>query len=444
MGHITLKQNYEKLRKRLDGNAIGAPAHPAIYDILSIIFSTDEAELCARMPYGFSSTRKLARILKVREEELLLRLEVMADKGILFDFSRKGRSYWYLNPLVIGFFEFTMMRVRDNVDQHRLAHSMYEYMFEDPALAFIKEVGVNGETQLFRTLVHEDQLPSDYVEVLDWERATSLIDEASAWAVGLCHCRHIAEHRGSPCTQSAAGLANPMEICLSLGEPANYFIRREMARKIDKSEALEIMIGAREAGLVQLADNVQKRPNFMCNCCKCCCEFLKGYRELGDRSFTLTSNYLPVVDDSACTRCGVCEQACPVEAISVRQRDGSNGSGKKRLSHEVVIDKDLCIGCGVCATSCSRGAITMSPLKQRIHTPETTLERVMLQAVERGKLANLLFDDPGNVTHTALRLFFKVLLSMPPAKQLLASKQLKSRFVDFLIRGAKGRPGADT
>jgi hypothetical protein len=33
---------------------------------------------------------------------------------------------------------------------------------------------------------------------------------------------------------------------------------------------------------------------------------------------------------------------------------------------------------------------------------------------------------------------------LPPAKQLLARQQLKSRFVKFLVKQAASRPGADT
>ena len=43
-------------------------------------------------------------------------------------------------------------------------------------------------------------------------------------------------------------------------------------RKIDASEALDIVNRAYEYNLVQCGENVQKAPSFMCNCCKCHCE----------------------------------------------------------------------------------------------------------------------------------------------------------------------------
>lgn len=447
MGHISLKHSHEQLRQRIGGNAIGAPYHPALMEILKMLFSAEEAEIAVKVPYGFSSTAKLAKILKVRSDVLQPKLDRMADKGLLFDVERNGKSYWYLNPLVIGFFEFSMMRIRTDVDQKELAHQMYQYMFEDPSMAFMREVGLGGETQLFRPLVHESALPDDYVEVLDYERASHLISEAGAWTVGLCHCRHVAHHRGKDCTKSP-GLSEPMEVCLSMGEPAQYFARRGMGRAIEKSEAMDLLVRSREAGLVQLGDNVKRKPTFICNCCGCCCELLEGYRRLRETPFLQTSNYSVEVNHAGCTRCGACVKACPVVAMSLGLNTSQPVASPARLSaakagQRVEVDDKFCLGCGVCATTCPKKAITMVPRPVRVHTPEATLEKVLLMALERGKLQNLLFADSTNVAHTTLRRFTKVLLGLPPAKLLLAKKQLKSRFVTLLLDQAGKRPGAN-
>ena len=51
-----------------------------------------------------------------------------------------------------------------------------------------------------RALVHETALADDPLpDVLDWERATSLVGEARACAVSLCYCRHKPEHLGQAC-----------------------------------------------------------------------------------------------------------------------------------------------------------------------------------------------------------------------------------------------------
>ncbi len=55
----------------------------------------------------------------------------------------------------------------------------------------------------------------------------------------------------------------------------------------------------------------------------------------------------PVVDNSKCRRCFLCEIYCPDNCILVDPDKG------------VSIDYDYCKGCGVCASVCPVEAITM-------------------------------------------------------------------------------------
>ena len=69
-----------------------------------------------------------------------------------------------------GFFEFSMMRVRGDVDQKRLAELYFEYLNVEED--FIKDLFVRGETQLGRTFVQERAVPPELsLQVLDY-RAT--------------------------------------------------------------------------------------------------------------------------------------------------------------------------------------------------------------------------------------------------------------------------------
>ena len=55
-------------------------------------------------------------------------------------------------------------------------------------------------------------------------------------------------------------------------------------------------------------------------------------------------------------------------------------------------------------------------------------------AIERGKLQNLIFDNHVLWSHRAMAGVLGVILKLPPIKQMLASKQLKSRYLERLIR----------
>ncbi len=74
--------------------------------------------------------------------------------------------------------------------------------------------------------------------------------------------------------------------------------------------------------------------------------------------------------------------------------------------------------------------------KQRVLHPETTLERIILQCLERDTLQNQLLDDPGSKTQVFLRALLGGFLRLPPVKQALMSDALRSRFLHAMKRGA--------
>ena len=237
----------------------------------------------------------------------------MADKGIVMDL-RKGDDVRYiLTPTVVGFFEFSMMRIRDSdeIDQKKLAELYHRYMLEEPD--FAGQFGAGTQTSPFRTLVHEQTIPQNYSEVLDWERATHVVESAGRWAVGLCHCRHVKHHMGKDCTKFSME-----DSCLSLGPAIDFLLRHRLAREIDRSEAMDLLSQTKEARMVHLCDNVQQRPTFICNCCGCCCEVMLSFKEFRLFGNTFSSNFMASVDDAACTGCLKCVKACPVDAIDRR------------------------------------------------------------------------------------------------------------------------------
>jgi hypothetical protein len=54
-------------------------------------------------------------------------------------------------------------------------------------------------------------------------------------------------------------------------------------------------------------------------------------------------------------------------------------------------------------------------------------------AIERGKLQNLIFDEQVLWSHRALALLLGAILRLPPAKRLLATEQVRSRYLEALL-----------
>ena len=65
----------------------------------------------------------------------------------------------------------------------------------------------------------------------------------------------------------------------------------------------------------------------------------------------------------------------------------------------------------------------------------------MLQAIEKGTLQNLIFDQQAFANHRAMAAVFGVILKLPPLKQAMACRQFKSVYLDRLLarQGKKDR-----
>jgi hypothetical protein len=66
-------------------------------------------------------------------------------------------------------------------------------------------------------------------------------------------------------------------------------------------------------------------------------------------------------------------------------------------------------------------------------TPANTAHRLVLMAIERGKLQNLIFDNQAYLSHRALAAILGAILKLPPIKRVMASRQVKSRFLERIM-----------
>lgn len=421
MAHLTSRSGYRLLEERLNRFPQGTTPSELLDRIFALLFSDEEARRMAQLPLRPFSAARAARAWNLGMKEAEGLLDRLASRLLLIDMEIKGERLFVLPPPMVGFFEFALMRTRDDLDQLLLSELYHQYI--DVEDDFIRNLFIGGDTQIGRMLVRESALSAEQsLHVLDYERAGAILRDAKHIGVGLCYCRHKKQHLGSACTA-------PLEICLSLNRAAGALIRHGYARQIEAAEGFELLHRAQEAKLVQFAENVREDVNFICNCCPCCCDALGAARRFAPLHPIHTSNFIAAVAEDRCKGCGRCVAACPVDAITLATAQ-ADGFGRKTAR----VDESRCLGCGLCPSSCPFATLRLDPRPQRVITPVNAAHRIVLMAIERGTLQHLIFDNQVLFSHRALAALLGAILKLPPVKRLLAGEQMRSKYLESLCR----------
>lgn len=386
--HINGKSSIVPLIDRLNRYPIGLPDNDKLRRILEILFSADEAYVASCFPLQEATIRELCRATGWDELRLEPVLESMAEKGLIMDMKYGDKAYYLLLPGLIGFFELTFMKRRQDLPVEELAKLMHEYLFEDPDDAMGNEF-FDSPTPLTRSLTYEEHIPVES-QVTTYESAREIIKNSGYGAVGMCYCRHKKEHLNEECDKGA-----PTEgICISLGSAAKFMVRRGFAEKKSVDELLAVIDMARDLNLTHITDNIRHKPSFICNCCSCCCELLGGVLR-GFHQGVAKAGYTLEIDGENCKGCGLCQKACNVAALNRIERP----NGKPKFVMQA--DSEICLGCGACVSVCESDALSLSP-EERPAPPEKKRDLFKQILKEKKRLTPFVF---AGVKTTIMRKF---------------------------------------
>ncbi|MGB5823827.1 MAG: 4Fe-4S binding protein [Proteocatella sp.] len=414
MAHLTGRTGYKDLIDRYNKFPQGAPEAESLYAILKVMFTHEEASLVSLLPIKPFGVNDAAKIWKKSEAEAFEILNALAEKALLLDMNDKVEQMYVVPPPMIGFFEFALMRTGGHFDQKILSELFHQYLETEED--FMRQL-LSLKTPIGRILVNEKAVnQTDEVCVLDYERATKIIENAESIGVSRCYCRHKAEHLGENCDA-------PQEVCLSINNLSHSLSKHGYAKLITKEKAFEILEISYENNLIQFAENVKDDVGFICNCCSCCCMALKGARKMGLPQTISSSNFIATMN-SNCVSCKKCMNVCPVGCFQIQKSEGKE---------KVIFDHTLCLGCGVCERVCKLNAIEMVKREKRIFTPVNTVHKLILEAIETDTLHNLIFDNQAMLSHRFMAAFTGAFLKLSPVKQLLVSEKFQSKYLMKLI-----------
>ncbi len=387
--HLDSKNSIVPLIDRLNKYPIGLPDNEKLRQILTILFSEEEAYIASRFPLEESTIEELIRVTGWEQGRLQTQLEEMADKGLVMDLDYNDQTFYILMPGLIGFFEFTFMKQRQDLPVAELAQLMHEYLLGDPNQEMGREF-FGSKTPLTRTLVYEEHIPVSST-IATYESARKIIKKADYGAITMCYCRHKKEHLLQSCEKGAP----TQEICISLGTAARFMVRRGFAEKRSSDELLAILKKARDLNLTHITDNIRHKPSFICNCCSCCCELLGGI----NRGFPMgvaKTNFSLHIDDKSCIGCGLCQKACNVTALELID------APEKKKGRRMKVNSAHCLGCGACISVCPTQSLSLIPL-QRPQPPKEKRDLFKQILKEKKRLSPFVISG----VKKQLRIFWK-------------------------------------
>jgi ferredoxin len=101
---------------------------------------------------------------------------------------------------------------------------------------------------------------------------------------------------------------------------------------------------------------------------------------------------------------------------------------------KAALREEICLGCGLCVKACQENHVVLTSRSRRVITPLNSVHLAVVMAIERGKLQNLIFDNQALLSHRAMAAILGVVLKLPPVKQAMATRQMKSRYLETMIR----------
>jgi len=298
-----------KINAGLSGGLIRIKPTDPEYRILEPVTSDEEAELAlhleVRKPMSVAEIAKRAKRDPKEVESILFKMAVTGS----LKFERHGdENHYFLELFVPGIMEYLVAN-KENVAKYPVIAECFD--------EYTRKVGklMIGNLPLglgaMRVIPIGSSIDGDSKRAT-YEEIQTILDNHTVFSVGDCPCRKSMRAQGQGCGHTYK------DICLMMGQSAEYYIRTGRGKAITREEAYAVIDRAEKEGLVHQISNLNgpDKTQAICNCCGCSCFGLRNANYFRHPDLS-RSNYVAVVDKTKCVACGECVENCQVNSLTL-------------------------------------------------------------------------------------------------------------------------------
>lgn len=284
---------------------------------LAEVLTDEMAEVClsmkVRKPMTVEQIAKKSGKDKERVRQLLDEMSVIGM--IEYNWENEDRHKQYVLPMFVpGCAEFMVMN-KKQCEEHPILADFFENMSRLPLEKVTPMVPPGGSGIGMHVIPVEKAIPA--------HQQSASVEHISHWlkkyqdkyAVGACSCRRQQRIRGEGCGEIEG------DLCIGVGDMADYLVETGKGRYIDFDEVMEILERAERNGFVHQITNIDGEDKIfaICNCAPGVCNGLRTSQLFNTPNMS-RSAYRAHVEKEKCVACGKCVEVCPVGAAKLGQK----------------------------------------------------------------------------------------------------------------------------